>query len=44
MLQNTNKELKTLIYNASKIVCGDNLHIIMEKEERKHFEILEHTN
>lgn len=32
------------MYRVSKIVCGDNLHIQMDRDEKKTIELMEGTN
>lgn len=43
LIQTTSKELKTLMYKASKIICGDNLHLLIERSDKRVIEILEGT-
>ena len=43
-MQETSKEVKTLLYKCNKIVCGDDIHTQMERDEVKEFEIIEGTN
>jgi hypothetical protein len=44
MIQETSKEVKTLLYKCNKIVCGDDVHITMERDEMRDFEIIEGTS
>ena len=42
ILQQTQKDLKTLLYRASKLVTSENLHGLLEKSEK--YDIVEGTN
>ena len=42
ILQQTQKELRTLLFRASKLVTTENMHIQLEKSEK--FDIIEGTN
>ena len=44
MLLTATKELKTLMYKASKIMQGQDVHIEVDRNDEKFFEIIEGTN
>jgi hypothetical protein len=44
LLNKATKELKTLMHKAQKIVCGDNLHIVLDRNDKLDFEIIEGTS
>ena len=43
IIQNTSKEVKKLIYKVSKIVCSEDDHIVIDRDEKKEIEIIEKT-
>ena len=32
------------MYKASKIICGDNLHLILDRNEKRNLEVIEGTS
>eukprot|EP00347_Sterkiella_histriomuscorum_P015613 403356364 len=44
MIQTASKELKSMKYNVSKIMCGDDFHIKLERNERQDIEVIEGTS
>ncbi|CDW72597.1 UNKNOWN [Stylonychia lemnae] len=43
LLQNTQQELKILQYRATNLICGDDLHVQIDKNEKKHFDMIPST-
>lgn len=44
LLNKANRELKSLKYKASKIMCGDDLHLRVERNEKVALEVIEGTS